>query len=34
MTDCCGLEFRGAFAWAVLAEACWLCFLVWMALRS
>jgi hypothetical protein len=34
MTDCCGRGFRGGFAGALVAEACWLGFLVWMALRS
>jgi hypothetical protein len=34
MTECCGRGPRGAFAAALLAEACWLAFLVWMTLRS
>jgi len=34
MTACYGRGFRAAFAAALVAEACWLGFLVWMALRS
>jgi hypothetical protein len=34
MTGCCGRGFGTAFVAALLAEACWLGFLAWMALRS
>lgn len=34
MTDCCGHGIRRAFVAALVVEACWLGFLVWMALRS
>ena len=34
MTRCCGRGLGGVFVVALLAEACWLAFLAWMAFRS
>jgi hypothetical protein len=33
MTGCCGRGLGVAFVAALLAEVCWLAFLVWMAVR-
>jgi hypothetical protein len=34
MTRCCGRGLGAAFVAALLAEACWLACLVWLAVRS